>query len=99
MVKAARGRNLFFSTDVTKHVGEADIVFVRWGRAPAQGDNSGSGPGSARCAQAELQPAAEQWLHCIAGTHCSHCLPPLRRRVNTPTKTQGVGAGNAADLT
>ena len=29
VVKAARGRNLFFSTDVTKHVGEADIVFVR----------------------------------------------------------------------
>ncbi|KAI7845979.1 hypothetical protein COHA_000524 [Chlorella ohadii] len=48
VVKAARGRNLFFSTDVTKHVGEADIVFVS---------------------------------------------------VNTPTKTQGVGAGKAADLT
>lgn len=29
VVKAARGRNLFFSTDVTKHVAEADIVFVR----------------------------------------------------------------------
>ncbi len=29
VVKAARGRNLFFSTDTTKHVGEADIVFVR----------------------------------------------------------------------
>ncbi|PRW61304.1 UDP-glucose dehydrogenase [Chlorella sorokiniana] len=48
VVKAARGRNLFFSTDVTKHVAEADIVFVS---------------------------------------------------VNTPTKTQGVGAGKAADLT
>ena len=30
IVKSARGRNLFFSTDVNKHVGEADIVFVRW---------------------------------------------------------------------
>lgn len=29
VVKAARGRNLFFSTDTKKHVGEADIVFVR----------------------------------------------------------------------
>lgn len=29
VVKTARGRNLFFSTDVTKHVAEADIVFVR----------------------------------------------------------------------
>lgn len=29
VVLAARGRNLFFSTDVNKHVGEADIVFVR----------------------------------------------------------------------
>ncbi|KAI3438594.1 hypothetical protein D9Q98_001018 [Chlorella vulgaris] len=48
VVLAARGRNLFFSTDVNKHVGEADIVFVS---------------------------------------------------VNTPTKTRGVGAGKAADLT
>ena len=30
VVVAARGRNLFFSTDTTKHVAEADIVFVRW---------------------------------------------------------------------
>lgn len=29
VVKEARGRNLFFSTDVNKHVAEADIVFVR----------------------------------------------------------------------
>ncbi len=29
VVKTARGRNLFFSTDTRKHVGEADIVFVR----------------------------------------------------------------------
>ncbi|KAK7251933.1 hypothetical protein RIF29_35552 [Crotalaria pallida] len=48
VVKECRGRNLFFSTDVEKHVCEADIVFVS---------------------------------------------------VNTPTKTQGLGAGKAADLT
>lgn len=48
VVQKARGKNLFFSTDVHKHVGEADIVFVS---------------------------------------------------VNTPTKTRGVGAGKAADLT
>lgn len=29
VVKACRGRNLFFSTDTHKHVGEADLVFVR----------------------------------------------------------------------
>ena len=29
VVKEARGRNLFFSTDTHKHVGEADVVFVR----------------------------------------------------------------------
>lgn len=29
VVKAARGRNLFFSSDTKKHVAEADIVFVR----------------------------------------------------------------------
>lgn len=30
VVKEARGRNLFFSTDTHKHVGEADLVFVRY---------------------------------------------------------------------
>ncbi len=29
VVKEARGRNLFFSTDTKKHVAEADMVFVR----------------------------------------------------------------------
>lgn len=29
VVKECRGRNLFFSTDTHKHVGEADIIFVR----------------------------------------------------------------------
>ncbi|KAJ7297312.1 hypothetical protein O6H91_22G061600 [Diphasiastrum complanatum] len=48
VVKTCRGKNLFFSTDVERHVAEADIVFVS---------------------------------------------------VNTPTKTRGLGAGKAADLT
>ena len=48
VVKQCRGKNLFFSNDVEKHVCEADIVFVS---------------------------------------------------VNTPTKTRGLGAGKAADLT
>ncbi|PQP99132.1 UDP-glucose 6-dehydrogenase 1 [Prunus yedoensis var. nudiflora] len=48
VVKQCRGKNLFFSTEVEKHVAEADIVFVS---------------------------------------------------VNTPTKTTGLGAGKAADLT
>ncbi|KAL8161451.1 hypothetical protein V2J09_012940 [Rumex salicifolius] len=48
VVKQCKGKNLFFSTDVEKHVAEADIVFVS---------------------------------------------------VNTPTKTRGLGAGKAADLT
>ena len=48
VVKQCRGKNLFFSTDVEKHVQEADIIFVS---------------------------------------------------VNTPTKTRGLGAGKAADLT
>lgn len=48
VVEAARGRNLFFSAEVEKHIAEADIIFVS---------------------------------------------------VNTPTKTCGVGAGKAADLT
>lgn len=48
VVFKCRGKNLFFSTEVHKHVGEADVIFVS---------------------------------------------------VNTPTKTRGVGAGKAADLT
>ena len=35
VVKACRGRNLFFSTDVHKPVGEADIIFVRCDTRPA----------------------------------------------------------------
>ena len=48
VVRTARGRNLFFSTDIDCAIAQADIVFVS---------------------------------------------------VNTPTKTYGVGAGSAADLT
>eukprot|EP01024_Parvocaulis_polyphysoides_P050700 TRINITY_DN49463_c0_g1_i1.p3 TRINITY_DN49463_c0_g1~~TRINITY_DN49463_c0_g1_i1.p3 ORF type:complete len:214 (-),score=19.42 TRINITY_DN49463_c0_g1_i1:44-637(-) len=48
VVQAARGKNLFFSTDVQRYVASADIIFVS---------------------------------------------------VNTPTKTRGIGAGRAADLT
>ncbi|KAF6264477.1 UDP-glucose dehydrogenase [Scenedesmus sp. NREL 46B-D3] len=48
VVQTCRGRNLFFSSDTTKHLAEADMIFVS---------------------------------------------------VNTPTKTSGIGAGRAADLT
>lgn len=48
IVKAQRGKNLFFSTEVDKAIIEADLIFVS---------------------------------------------------VNTPTKSSGVGAGFAADLT
>ena len=53
VVVAARGRNLFFSTDVNKHVGEADIVFVRcgavWvGRGCGRGWGWGWGEGDGR---------------------------------------------------
>ena len=29
VVQAARGRNLFFSSDTHKHVAEGDVIFVR----------------------------------------------------------------------
>lgn len=48
VVEKCRGKNLFFSTEVNKHIAEGDIIFVS---------------------------------------------------VNTPTKTTGIGAGKAADLT
>lgn len=47
VVKCARGRNLFFSTDIDEEIKAADIVFIS---------------------------------------------------VNTPTKTQGIGAGRAANI-
>jgi hypothetical protein len=31
VVKACRDRNLFFSSDTTKHLAEADMIFVRCG--------------------------------------------------------------------
>lgn len=54
VVQACRGRNLFFSTDVHKHVGEADIVFVRWVVVGYQGGRPGrrwNAGGSAGCAR------------------------------------------------
>ncbi|XP_031489787.1 UDP-glucose 6-dehydrogenase 5-like isoform X1 [Nymphaea colorata] len=48
VVKSCRGKNLFFSTNIEKHISDSDIIFVS---------------------------------------------------VNTPTKTRGLGAGKAADLT
>ncbi len=37
VVKEARGRNLFFSTDTQKHVAEGDIIFVRYPSRTMQG--------------------------------------------------------------
>lgn len=42
VVQQCRGRNLFFSTDVHKHVGEADLIFVRCaGKAGGVGREGG----------------------------------------------------------
>lgn len=54
VVQAARGRNLFFSSDTHKHVAEGDIIFVR--RAPARG-----APGRAATAAAAARPAWAAW--------------------------------------
>jgi hypothetical protein len=43
LLARASGRNLFFSTDVKKHIAEADVVFVRCARA--RGGRGGRGPG------------------------------------------------------
>jgi hypothetical protein len=64
-VLAARGRNLFFSSDTTKHLEEADVIFVRCaaavGGAPVGGGYRAgpwvghqSGPGAQSM---QLQPA------------------------------------------
>jgi len=54
VVQAARGRNLFFSSDTHKHVAEGDIIFVR--RAPARG-----APGRAATAAAAARPSWAAW--------------------------------------
>ena len=113
VVKEARGRNLFFSTDVGKHVGEADIVFVRW--VLGVSERPGEGPGgelsglNGRCATS-ARDAACDWrqpgVHAPLLLRSPPSLPtpapppsPPPCSVNTPTKTSGVGAGKAADLT
>lgn len=35
VVKACRGRNLFFSTECRYHVAQADIIFVRYSQLPS----------------------------------------------------------------
>ena len=94
VVQTARGRNLFFSTDVNKHVGEADIVFVR---CAACGDVRVQALATAVRAAA-VRAAGLAWSACCSA--CPRPFPPAPpRSVNTPTKTRGVGAGKAADLT
>lgn len=115
VVQAARGRNLFFSTDVGKHVGEADIVFVRWVLAgaglvdpcAASGGKSKQSSWAAAPRALVPLPAGLSAFLPVPGspiriqlpqpTHAPH--PPPACSVNTPTKTSGVGAGKAADLT
>ena len=41
VVQAARGRNLFFSSDTHKHVAEGDIIFVRWSHRTGPGLDAG----------------------------------------------------------
>jgi len=91
VVKEALGRNLFFSTDVKQHCAEADIIFVRCVCNLQQIDSSVV---PVRCRPpgvSHVLELAHEWLPRLRAVHfCS---------VNTPTKTRGVGAGKAADLT
>lgn len=97
VVKACRGRNLFFSTDCRKHVADADIVFVRCLRHPnahlaaCYGSNA---PIAIRACSAPVlsMNSTPMSVCCRAETTHTACS------VNTPTKVTGVGAGKAADL-
>lgn len=69
VVRQARGRNLFFSTDTRKHVGEADIVFVR-------SVEGGGSPPTIMCpcgAHASMRSAAAR--------HRSSCATPSPQRM------------------
>ena len=64
VVKACRGRNLFFSTDVHKHVGEADIIFVRCDYALP----------NCRGASLPTQWHSLQWARPTGSRGCPGCL-------------------------
>ena len=143
VVKQCRGRNLFFSTDTHKHVGEADLVFVRYAepwpnmfaavchhdicQSPAQSLGYCS-PDHMAKGGTLIRPLRLLFHSFALMFDCAGCTlpsPPVRSRacsdpdnssrgidfgkhhmncgvscsVNTPTKTRGVGAGKAADLT
>ena len=113
IVQEARGRNLFFSTDVNKHVAEADIVFVRWvlpgwlGVARAGAPVAGCWRVACWSIFWQRRRPVPACHPCLAPAHPAHPSQQLTlplpfhppRSVNTPTKTRGVGAGKAADLT
>ena len=98
-------KNLFFSTDVKKHIAEADCVFVRRAAADARPpDSRAAAPIFARRAS---PPAAllfqRQLCGCAPRRACAPVAPRPHpavclRSVNTPTKQHGIGAGKAADL-
>lgn len=50
IVLAVRGKNLFFSTDTTKHLNEADMIFVRWGPRRGSGAQACGGAEAAQSA-------------------------------------------------
>ena len=90
VVKSARSRgNLQFSTDFTGHVAEADIIFVR-------------------CLDVCSRSKTRLYMFFCCTSSCQYGAVPLGWHpvelqllcsVNTPTKSSGVGAGKAADLT
>ena len=100
VVKEARGRNLFFSTDTHKHVAEGDIIFVRCATDPT--DLAVPATFRAGCIQPSSTRRRGQGLSsCRQDRALWRCLTDtaVLCSVNTPTKTRGVGAGKAADLT
>ncbi len=64
VVKECRGRNLFFSTDTTKHIAEADVVFVRCELKGTRAFARSSARGAGRRAQAAASPALLDWPVC-----------------------------------
>ena len=76
VVKACRGRNLFFSTDVHKHGGKADIFFVRCDTRPAQHSLwcISANPVAMYCSGQGLQPAGANWQQSGLGCLLSCCV-------------------------
>lgn len=77
VVFAARGRNLFFSTDTTKHLAEADMIFVRCAATRVRGAAADSQARRAVAESGSLNQNAAAASFCKDSPDCCTALCSL----------------------